>query len=58
MPQLAQLIDCIVNVVCHVSASIPPCGAEARSEYVPAGERSGCCAEGEGEKEERETEQP
>ena len=23
MPQLAQLIDCIVNVVCHVSAVSP-----------------------------------
>jgi len=42
VPQLAQLIDCIVNVVCHVrECGIPPCGAEARSEYVAAGERSG-----------------
>ena len=31
MPQLAQLIDCIVNVVCHMSV------AESRSEYVAAG---------------------
>jgi len=30
VPQLAQLIDCIVNVVCHMSA------AESRSEYVAA----------------------
>jgi hypothetical protein len=46
-PQSAQLIDCIVNAVCHVSAVSPHCGCGSKEWLMPQwgvvcyGEREG-----------------
>ena len=50
MPQLAQLIDCIVNVVCHVSAVSPRVERKQGVSMLPQIEEwLVCCGEGEKE---------
>jgi hypothetical protein len=54
VPQLAQLIDCIVNVVCHVSAVSPRVEWKQGVSMLPQERGVVVVLSGEGEKESRE----